>query len=72
MMTAENTDLAVTGFSTFRTIPRHGIWHLTLNDAFYGDYRAEPPAVDAAHSAARAVRIGGGAARVLLCHADGT
>jgi hypothetical protein len=58
--------------STFRTIQRGGIWHLTLNDRFYGDYLAEELANDAAHLAANATWRSGTPARVLLCHADGT
>jgi hypothetical protein len=57
--------------STFRTVQRDSIWHLTLNDRFYGDYLSEQPAVDAAHSAANAMWRSGTPARVLLCQADG-
>lgn len=35
---------------------RHGIWRVTLDGAFYGDYRSRGDATDSANAAAAALR----------------
>jgi len=47
-----------------RTELRHGVWHVTRNDKFYGDYLAEQPAVDAAVKLSRDIERSGGIALV--------
>lgn len=49
---------------------RSGVWSVTKNDRFYGDYLSKADAVSAACAAARAVEALGGTARV-LAGADG-
>ena len=42
---------------------RHGIWHVTLNGMFFGDYRSQSDADDAVREALEAFRIAAGLAR---------
>jgi hypothetical protein len=50
--------------STFELVLRHGIWRVTLEGAFYGDYRSKLQAMEAAESGAQALRDRGHAADV--------
>jgi hypothetical protein len=45
--------------STFHIIVRHSIWRVTLDGAFYGDYRSLGDATDSADLAAAALRAKG-------------
>ena len=47
-----------------RTQLRHGVWHVTRNDTFLGDYKAAEPAFDAAIKLARDIERDGGSALV--------
>jgi hypothetical protein len=47
-----------------RTELRHGVWHVTRNDKFYGDYVARQSAVDAALELSRDIERSGGVALV--------
>ncbi len=47
-----------------RTKLRHGVWHVTRNDTFLGDYKAPGPAFDAAIKLARDIERDGGSALV--------
>ncbi len=40
--------------ATFRIAVRHSIWRVTLDDAFYGDYRSLSSATEAADASLRA------------------
>lgn len=51
---------------TFRARLRSGVWSVTKNEHFYGDYLSRAEAVRGACFAARAVEALGGSARVLL------
>lgn len=51
---------------TIHSARLHGVWHVTRNGAFVGDYLAEGPALEAAAAAARDVERGGGRAEILL------
>lgn len=50
---------------TFRTGQRSGVWFVTKNDAFYGDYLSRSQAIEAACFGARSVEAKGGSARVV-------
>lgn len=43
-----------------RTVPDRGVWHVTRDHVFLGDYLAEGPARDAASRAAREIESQGG------------
>jgi hypothetical protein len=51
--------------STFRVELRSGVWTVTRDQVFYGDYFSREQAVQSACSGARAVEARGGTARVL-------
>jgi hypothetical protein len=55
--TARSSDL-------IRTELRHGVWRVTRNDTFQGDYLTQQPAVDAAVKLARDIERQGGVALV--------
>lgn len=57
--------------TTFRITPKSGIWRVTSDDHFFGDYRARQWALIGAQEGALAVRTGGGAARILVMSASG-
>lgn len=59
------------GPTIFRTTTRGGVWHVTRDHSFYGDYHARQQAVDAAYGAARTVEALGGAAEVQVYTVDG-
>ncbi len=59
-----STDLAEA--VTIHSARLHGVWHVTRNGAFVGDYLSEGPALAAAAAAAREVERGGGRAEILL------
>ena len=48
----------------FRVTLRTGIWNVSRNDVFFGDYRTRGNAVRAAYAAARAEEGRGGMAQV--------
>jgi hypothetical protein len=50
---------------TFRTGQRGGVWFVTKDHAFYGDYLSRDQAIESACYGARAVEATGGSARVL-------
>ena len=57
--------------SVFRLGQRDGgVWFVTRNNVFYGDYPNRDRALDAASFAARAVEARGGAAKVLAIPGD--
>ncbi|MGQ0534216.1 MAG: hypothetical protein ACT4OF_16225 [Caulobacteraceae bacterium] len=45
--------------STFHIVLRHGIWRVTLDGVFYGDYRSRGDATDSAEAAAATLRSQG-------------
>jgi hypothetical protein len=45
--------------STLLITFKRGIWRITLDGAFYGDYRSQRHAVDSANAAATALRAKG-------------
>lgn len=45
--------------STFHITLRHGIWRVTLDGAFYGDYRSRGQAIEGADAAAATLRSQG-------------
>jgi hypothetical protein len=49
-----------------RTARRHGVWHVTRDGVFLGDYLKEDPARAAAATAAREVERLGGRAEVVF------
>jgi hypothetical protein len=51
--------------TTFRTTLRSGVWAVTKNNVFYGDYFSRNQAIRSACYGARAVETTGGVARVL-------
>ncbi len=53
------------GACTFRVALRSGVWSVTRNHTFYGDYLSRSEALRGACSAARAVEARDGAARVV-------
>lgn len=55
---------------TFRTQLRSGVWSVTKDDAFYGDYLSRREAVKGACAGARAVEALGGSAKVLDAATD--
>jgi len=55
---------------TFRAGERSGVWFVTKNDAFYGDYLSRGQAIEAACFGARTVEAKGGSARVLTSPGD--
>ena len=55
-----------TGCCTFRAHQRSGVWSVTKDEAFYGDYLTRDQALQSARAGARAVECRGGAARVLI------
>jgi hypothetical protein len=50
---------------------RAGVWSVSLDGAFYGDYRAKDWAVEAAKAKAHALRGQGLTVRVLILSTDG-
>ena len=50
---------------TFRAALRGGVWQVTRNYVFYGDYLSRQEALRGACEAARSFEAAGGAARVL-------
>jgi len=53
----------------FEVSQRAGIWKVTKDGGFYGDYFVESLALEAAEAAVRAVVANGGSAEVVLLHA---
>lgn len=51
--------------STFRIGLRSGVWTVTKDQVFYGDYHSQDQALKSACSGARAIEAKGGLARVL-------
>lgn len=60
---AEPTEDPVT---TIRSQRRNGVWQVTRNRVFHGDYTQSGPAMDAAVAVAREVQRKGGAAQILF------
>lgn len=56
--------------TTFRAALTFGVWTVTKNNAFYGDYLDRDQAIRSACYGARAVEAAGGRARVLLLPGD--
>lgn len=54
------------GCCTFRAQFRSGVWSVTKDEAFYGDYLTRDQALQSARAGARAVESRGGSARVLV------
>lgn len=52
--------------TVIRTARVGGVWHVTRDNAFLGDYLAEAPARDAATKAARAIADRGGRAELVF------
>jgi hypothetical protein len=57
-------------FSTFTAAERHGVWSVTRDGSFYGDYNSRKQAVASAQAGARAVESRGGTACVLVSPGD--
>jgi hypothetical protein len=57
--------------TTFRITPKSGIWRVTSDDLFFGDYRARQWALIGAQEGALAIRSSGRAARILVMSASG-
>ena len=55
---------------TFRTGERSGVWFVTKDQVFYGDYLTRGQAVEAACFGARTVEAQGGSAQVLETPGD--
>lgn len=51
--------------STFHITFRRGIWHVTLDGAFYGDYRSRNHATESADAAAATLRSQGRAVTIV-------
>jgi hypothetical protein len=51
--------------TAFRVAQRDGVWSVTKNNLFYGDYLSRPQAIRSACYGARAVEATGATARVL-------
>jgi hypothetical protein len=51
--------------STLRITLSHRIWRITIDDAFYGDYRTRRHATDSADAAAAALRAQGRVVNVI-------
>lgn len=49
----------------FQTILRRGIWRVTLDGAFYGDYRTQRHANESVDAAARGLRGSGRAVQIV-------
>ncbi|RAK58055.1 hypothetical protein [Phenylobacterium deserti] len=58
--------MARTTIRTFTAAQLKGVWSVTQNGAFYGDYQSREQAVAGARAGARAVEERGGAACVLV------
>jgi hypothetical protein len=56
--------------TTFRASLISGVWSVTKNNVFYGDYLDRTQAIRSACYGARAVEATGGQARVLLLPGD--
>ena len=54
----------------FRVAMRDGVWAVTKNDAFYGDYASRDQAIRGACFGARTVEATGGQAHVLAAPGD--
>jgi hypothetical protein len=52
---------------TFRATQRSGVWQVTRDNVFYGEYLTRQEAVASACSAARSYEARGGMSRVLCC-----
>jgi hypothetical protein len=52
--------------STFQLALRHGIWRVTLDGVFFGDYRSKAHALDGLADARRALAAGGRSIDVLM------
>ena len=58
--------MARLSMSTFTATERHGVWSVTRDGVFYGDYHSRDQAIASAHAGARAVEDRGGSARVVF------
>jgi hypothetical protein len=56
--------------TTFRASLSSGVWSVTKNNVFYGDYLSRSQAIRSACYGARAVEATGGRARVLVLPGD--
>ncbi len=52
--------------SIIQIVLRRGIWRVTLDGAFYGDYRSKRHATESADAAAMTIRKAGRQAQLLL------
>ncbi len=59
-----------TRLCTFRVSSGGGVWQVTRDDAFYGDYLTRNEAVESACSAARSLEASGGRAQVVMSPGD--
>lgn len=55
---------------TFRATRSAGVWHVTRDNVFYGDFLTRRDALRSACEAARSIDAAGGAARVLAPPAE--
>ena len=55
---------------TFRTEQRGGVWAVTNNDVFYGDYLSRARAIEGACAGARDIEAFGGSAEVIAVPGD--
>ncbi len=58
--------MARLSISTFTAAERQGVWSVTRDGLFYGDYHSRDQAVASAQAGARAVESRGGTAQVVL------
>jgi hypothetical protein len=56
--------------TAFRVTVHDGVWSVTKNKVFYGDYNSRPQAIRSACYGARAVEATGATARVLVAPGD--
>lgn len=58
--------MARLSIATFTAAERQGVWSVTRDGVFYGDYHSRDQAVASAQAGARAIEDRGGTARVVL------
>jgi hypothetical protein len=57
--------------STFEIAERHGIWRVTLDGVFFGDYRSQANALDGLGDAQRALTSAGRVVSVVAPQSEG-
>jgi hypothetical protein len=62
--------MARVSICTFTAAERQGVWAVTRDGVFYGDYLSREQAIASAQAGARAIEARGGAARVVVRSGD--